>query len=137
MRFLKEFHRNRILPRGTNSSFIALIAKFDNPQSLDNIRPISLVGCLYKIFSKTLANKMRKVIGKVIDHFQSAFVKGRQLLHSVIVTNEVVDKAKIRKMPCLFFKVDFKKAYDCISWEFLLYMLQRLGFHQRWINWIK
>lgn len=34
------------------------------------------------------------------------------------------------------FKVNFEKAYDSISWEFLLYMLKGLGFRSKWIHWI-
>lgn len=93
--------------------------------------------CLYKILGKLLANRMRKVLGKVIDHCQSAFHGGRILLHSVLVVNEVVEDAKRRKSPSLLFKVDFEKAYNFVSWEFLLYMLYRLGFQAKWITWIK
>ena len=41
------------------------------------------------------------------------------------------------KRSCLIFKVDFEKAYDSVSWQFLFYMMRRMGFHERWISWIK
>ena len=62
MRFISEFHRNGKLSNGINSTFIALIPKVDSPQILNDFRPISLVGCLYKILAKILANRLRKVI---------------------------------------------------------------------------
>lgn len=77
MRFLKEFHRNGRLSKGINSTFIALIPKVDNPQSMNEFRPIALVGCLYKILAKILANRLRKVMTSVIAETQSAFVKDR------------------------------------------------------------
>jgi len=47
MIFFREFHRNGVLSRGANSSFISLVAKYDNPQLLGDYRPISmLVGCI-------------------------------------------------------------------------------------------
>lgn len=64
---INEFHRHGVLPRGTNLSFLDLIAKCDNTQSLDHFRPISLVGCLYKVLAKILANRMKNVLDKVID----------------------------------------------------------------------
>jgi len=73
---------------------------------------------------------MSIVLGKLIDGFQSAFIGGRQLLQSVMVANEIVDKAKRRKNNT-FFKVDFEKTYDSTSWEFFIYMLQRMGFHEK------
>ena len=58
MRFLVEFHRNGRLSKGINSTFIALIPKVDNPHQLNDFRPISLVGSLYKILAKVLANRL-------------------------------------------------------------------------------
>ena len=58
MRFLVEFHRNGRLAKGINSTFIALIPKVDNPHRLNDFRPISLVGSMYKILAKVLANRL-------------------------------------------------------------------------------
>ena len=54
MRFLVEFHQNGKLTKGVNSTFIALIPKVDSPQRLADFRPISLVGCMYKVLAKVL-----------------------------------------------------------------------------------
>jgi len=94
MRFLHEFHRNGRLTKGINSTFIALIPKVDSPQRLNDFRPISLVGSLYKILAKVLANILRMVIGSVISDSQSAFIKGRQILDGIWVANEIVDEAR-------------------------------------------
>ena len=115
MRFLHEFHRNGRLAMGINSTFIALIPKVDSPQWLNDFRPISLVGSLYKILAKVLANRLRMVIGSVISDSQSAFIKGRQILDGILVANEIVDEARRCKKELLLFKVDFEKAYDSID----------------------
>ena len=44
-----------------------------------------------------------------------------------IVANEMIDDAKRRRKRCIMLKVDFEKAYDLMSWDFLFYMLKRLG----------
>ena len=54
-RYIHEFHANGAIPRGCNASFIALIPKISNPQHLGEYRPISLIGCMYKIVAKVLA----------------------------------------------------------------------------------
>jgi len=51
MRFIMEFHENGKLARGTNTTFIALIPMVKNPQKLNDFRPISLVGSMYKILA--------------------------------------------------------------------------------------
>ena len=59
------------------------------------------------------------------------------MLHSVMIANEVVDKAKRCQKPCLMFKVDYEKAYDSVSWGFLIYMLKRMGFCDKWLQWVE
>jgi hypothetical protein len=115
MRFVTEFLRNGKLLKGINSTFITLIPKKVCPQSLNDFIPISLVGSLYKMLAKNLANRFQNVIGSVISDTQSAFVKGRQILDGILVANEVVDEAKKLKRELLLFKVDFEKAYDFVD----------------------
>jgi hypothetical protein len=94
MCFITEFHRNGKLTKGINTTFIALIPKVDNPQKLNDFRPSSLVGSIYKILAKVLANKLRQVVGSVVSEVQSDFVRERQSLDGILVANEVVDDAR-------------------------------------------
>lgn len=135
--FLGEFHANGKLVKGSNCSFVALISKKDNAQKIGDFCPISLIGCMYKVLSKVLANRMRKVIHLLIADCQSAFIKGRQILDGVLIANELVDDVKGKKKEALFFKVDFEKAYDSVSWGFLDFMMRKMGFNEIWRKWIK
>ena len=72
---------------------IKSLPKIDNPQRLNDFRPIALVGCLYKILAKMLANRLRQVMGTVISETQTAFVKDRQILDSILIANEAVVEA--------------------------------------------
>ncbi|CAJ2647682.1 unnamed protein product [Trifolium pratense] len=119
MRFISDFHRNGKLTKGINSTFIALIPKVDSPQRLNYFRPISLVGGIYKILVKVLANRLRLVIGSVISESQTAFVKDRQILDGILIANEIVDEARKSKKELMLFKVDFEKAYDSVDWSYL------------------
>ena len=136
MRFLGEFHRNGRLAKGINSTFIALIPKVANPHCLNDFCPISLVGSMYKILAKVLANRLRSVIGDVISESQSAFIKGRQILDGILVANEIVDKARKYKKELILFKVDFEKAYDTVDWGYRDDMMSKMGFPSLWRKWI-
>jgi len=52
-------------------------------------------------------------------------------MNNVLVANEVLGEMKRKKKSCVFFKVDYKKAYDSVRWDFIYYMLDILGFLQK------
>jgi exonuclease III len=132
-----DFHSSSRLPHSFSSYFITLIPKVSNPHSISEFRPISLLGSLYKLFAKVLAVRLGKVMDSIISKSQSAFIKGRFLADGVVVLNEIVDYAKRSNKECLILKVDFEKAYDSVSWDFLDYMLGRFGFGTKWRAWMK
>ena len=135
--FFKEFHDNSRFVKNLNITFLVLIPKKQAVEDLKDLRPISLVGGLYKILSKVLANRIKGVMDKVISKAQKAFVEGRQILDAVLIANELVDSSLRRKKGGLVCKLDIEKAYDSISWEFLYQVLGRMGFGNRWLTWIK
>jgi len=103
------------IPKGCNVSFIALVPKKQNPLGVDDYRPISLVGCIYKIISKILTNRPKSVLPKIIDCSQFVFIKGRGLLESILVANEVVEECRFKKKRLTIVKVDYEKVYDSVS----------------------
>ncbi|GJW43510.1 RNA-directed DNA polymerase, eukaryota [Tanacetum coccineum] len=111
---VKEFFSSSTFPNGCNPSFIALIPKVLDAKHLNDFRPISLVGCQYKIIGKILANRLSLVIDDIISQEQSAFVKGRQIMDGPIIVNEVIAWYKSKKEQSFLFKVDFQKAFDSV-----------------------
>ncbi|GJW90006.1 RNA-directed DNA polymerase, eukaryota, reverse transcriptase zinc-binding domain protein [Tanacetum coccineum] len=74
--FINSFFASSELPYGANSSFFTLIPKVNNPTLITDFRPISLIGIHYKIIAKILANRLSKVIDKIVSKEQSAFIAG-------------------------------------------------------------
>ena len=62
MQFFSDFHRNGRLVKGMNAAFVALIPKKDAPEFISDFRPISLIGCVYKILAKVLAKRLSDVV---------------------------------------------------------------------------
>lgn len=137
MKVVREFHENGRWVRGSNSSFIVLIPKKDGARGIDQFRPISLIGSLYKIVAKMLARRLKTVLGKLIGGTQSAFLHGRNILDGVVILNEAIEDAKRLKKERLILKVDFAKAFDSIDWDYLWDMLKRMNFPAKWIRWIQ
>ncbi|GJW61477.1 putative RNA-directed DNA polymerase, eukaryota, reverse transcriptase zinc-binding domain protein [Tanacetum coccineum] len=126
--FVDSFLASGTMPQGANSSFFTLIPKVSNPIHIKDFRPISLIGIHYKIIAKILANRLSKVIDKIVSKEQSAFIAGRQILDGPLILSEVIDWFKKIKKKMLIFKVDFEKAFDSVSWKYLDFVLLSLGF---------
>lgn len=99
-------------------------------------KPIYLIGSIHKIISKLLALCVKKVLGSIISSCQTTFLLGCNILDGGVVTNELINFAKSTNRGCLLFKVDFEKAYDFVCWDFLEYMMKRLGFDCTWRKWV-
>ncbi|RVX04923.1 hypothetical protein CK203_019296 [Vitis vinifera] len=87
----KEFYDQKSFAKSLNTTFLVLILKKGGAEDLGDFRPISLLGGLYKLLAKVLANRLKKVLGKVVSTDQNAFVRGRQILNASLIANEVVD----------------------------------------------
>ncbi|KAJ6925966.1 hypothetical protein NC651_010415 [Populus alba x Populus x berolinensis] len=136
VQMVDEFYRTNILPPGINSSFVTLIPKVKGANKLQDFRPISLVGSLYKIISKLLASRVKRVLPEVISDHQNAFIKGRQILDSVLIANEAINFMKKKKGKGYLFKLDFHKAFDSVLWDYVNEVMASMGFGSRWRGWI-
>ncbi|KAL7598871.1 hypothetical protein Lser_V15G27348 [Lactuca serriola] len=135
MEFVKHFKKYGKLERGCNSSFITLVPKMKDPLHLGDYRPISLIGCLYNIISKSLANRIKGVIDKNIGEVQTTYVKGRNILDKSLIVNELCAWAKKVKKQVLLFKVDLEKSSDSINWEYLKSILIQMGYGDKRREW--
>ncbi|GJS39763.1 putative RNA-directed DNA polymerase, eukaryota [Tanacetum coccineum] len=133
---VKHFELTGRLGNGCIASFVVLIPKKNDPLGFSDYRPISLIGCVYKIISKLLASRLARVIDSVIRPNQSAFIEGRQILDGCLIANEVIRMASLENQKQLLFKVDFEKAFDSVNWKFLLNVMRQMGFGLKWRKWI-
>ncbi len=102
-----------------NKGIITLIPKAGDRAKLNNWRPITLLGSLYKILAKTLASKFRSELNEIIRPNQTAFVEGQSILDNVFMAQEGLGWAEESNQDLVLFLLDFEKAFDQIEWGFL------------------
>jgi hypothetical protein len=120
-----------------NFALLTLIPKEEDAKEMKKFRPISLTNCSFKIFSKVLTLRLGRVCQRIVAMEQTAFIKGRYILESVVVAHELVHSLYKNKEEGIILKLDYEKAYDRVSWDFLFEVLESRGFGKIWIKWIK
>ncbi|XP_060973692.1 uncharacterized protein LOC133038980 [Cannabis sativa] len=130
---VKEFFSSGNMHPKLNNTFICLIPKVDFPMSVDQFRPISLCNFSYKVIAKILSNRLRPLTNDLVSPYQSAFIPGRWIAESSILTQEIIHKIKNKRGlgGLMALKLDMHKAYDRMEWGFLEKVLTAVGFDDR------
>lgn len=126
-----------LLSRGLNSSLIALIPKIEAPRFTSEFRPISLINFTMKILLKAMANRLGRVMGSIVSGHQTAFIKGRNISEGIFLASEISHSIINKKCRGVILKIDFAKAFDTVSWNFLEEAMKAMNFVQKWCFWIK
>lgn len=137
---VQNFFQNGVLLREVNHTNVTLIPKVANPETISQFRPISLCRFVYKIISRILTTRLQPFMGSIISEQQSAFITGRQVHDNIIVAHEVFHFLKHKRVgskASVAIKLDLNKAYDRVCWDFMFQVMVKLGFDQKWIDWIK
>lgn len=128
---------NRGIPTPLNHTFIKLIPKTNSLEYAHHFQPINLCNVLYKIYSKVLANRLKKLLPSIITKHQSAFTKDRLILDKILVAFETLHNIQNYKSSThgyMALKLDMSKAYDRVEWYFLEELMRKMDFNERWIN---
>ena len=137
LRTLNESYNIGQLPVTMRHSIISCLPKGDKPREyLKNWRPISLLSVAYKIGSAAIANRLNKVLTHLIPEQQTGFIRGRYMSDCTRLIYDTMHFTEYNKIPGLIMLVDFEKAFDSVSWDFLIEALNKLGFGQNFIKWI-
>lgn len=119
-----------------NSAHIVLIPKKADAKVITDYGPISLTSSMAKILSKLLANRLSSCLSDIISRNQSAFIKKRSIHDNFLYTQNLIRELHKNKRPSLFLKLDIAKAFDSVSWSYLMELLEVLGFGPKWRFWV-
>jgi mannosylglycoprotein endo-beta-mannosidase len=111
-----------------NSANIVLLPKKDGAEEVNDYRPNSLIHAIAKIIAKMLVTRLAPFMNDLVSNAQSAFIKKRSIHDNFMYVRNLARRLHKSKIPTLLFKLDIRKAFDSVSWEFILELLKRHGF---------
>lgn len=117
---------------------VIVIPKPDKDPSIpDNYRPIALLNSDYKIFTKTLANRLSRILPSLIHKDQVRFVPTRHAGDNTRRTIDLIDLLTRTKVPAVILSLDAQKAFDHLSWPFMFAILSKYGFSGSFVQALK
>ncbi|KAL0310166.1 UNVERIFIED_CONTAM: hypothetical protein Scaly_2954500 [Sesamum calycinum] len=126
---IRDFFKTGRLLKQLNATLLTLIPKVRNPQSVAEFRPISCCNVIYKAITKILVSRIREILDLLISPSQNAFVPGRLISDNILLAQELFSGYnQCRLPPRCALKVDLRKAYDTVEWDFLFATLRMFGF---------
>lgn len=132
---LAAVHRGHVFNfRLLNSAFITLLPKKSDACAVKDFCPISLIHSFAKLVTKILANRLAPLLPNLVSNNQSAFIRGRSIQDNFLFVQQMARSPHRTKESHLLLKLDITKAFDSLSWPFLLEVLQHVGFGRKWCN---
>ena len=125
---MQSFFSSSKLLKQWNSTAIILVPKVKSLSSSRDYRPIACCHTIYKSISKFICSRLTLVLSDIVSLNQGAFVKGRSIIHNILLCKEIVRHYSRKNCsPSCLIKVDLSKAYDTMDWLFIKDMLAALG----------
>ncbi|KAL0284376.1 UNVERIFIED_CONTAM: Retrovirus-related Pol polyprotein from type-2 retrotransposable element R2DM [Sesamum radiatum] len=134
---VQEFFSSGKLLKQFNATLLCLIPKVELPHGVADFRPITCCNVLYKTITKIMVERMTEVMCKLVSINQTAFVQGRSISENIMLAQDLfAGYHRKRFPPSCALKVDLKKAFDSIEWEFLEAALNVFNFPATFRGWI-
>ncbi|XP_074315611.1 uncharacterized protein LOC141651816 [Silene latifolia] len=134
---IMEFFTSGRLLQQVNATVLTLIPKNEAPATVMEFRPIACCNVLYKCISKVICNRVAKVLPDIISMNQGAFIQDTEIVDNILICHDLVRLYNRKSCsPRVLMKIDLRKAYDSIEWDFLHEMLVALMFPAQMVDWI-
>lgn len=115
-------------------ALLTLIPKKNCPTEVRDFRPISLIHGVAKLVAKVLSLRLAPLLPTMVSSNQCAFIRGRAIHDNFMLVKQMARSLHISQQSAVLFKLDIARAFDSVSWAFLVDLLRHLGFGRMWCD---
>lgn len=115
---------------------IVLLPKKMGVACPNDFRLITMIHSFAKLISKILALRLAPKLSELVDRNKNAFIRLRTIQDNFKYIQRASVLIREKKIPMILLKLDISKAFDTLSWPFLLEVLRARGFSEKWCRWI-
>jgi hypothetical protein len=116
---------------------VRLLPKKGDLSSLKNHRPISLINCDAKVFTRLITQRISSLVKKLLNPYQSGFLPGRFIRDNGLALSMVLEQAKAFDLSGVGILLDQEKAYDRVHAGYLSKVLDKFNFPSTFISCIQ
>ena len=132
----ESFHADS-LAKSQYEGLLRLIHKKDDRRLPKNWRPISLLNTDYKLASKIITERLKKVMGSIVHPDQTCGVLGRSIFSNLHLIRDSLDFIDRTNEPAILLSLDQEKAFDRVDHDFMLRVLRKFGFGPSFCHWVE
>jgi hypothetical protein len=134
---VREIFYQKLLSESQNRGIITLMFKSGEREDIKNWRPITLLNVDYKIVSKILAERLKRVLPNIINTDQRGFVKGRNIFQGNRLLQDIIDYTEMEDEEGAIIFLDQQKAFDRVEWGWIDLCFEKYGFSDCFGGWVK
>mgnify|MGYP004708601619 CR=1 FL=1 len=117
-----------------NATAVTLVPKSSQPETFADFHPISVCNAIYRVIFKIISTRLQHVMPSLISSNQSVFIRDRLIHENSLLCYELVHNYHLSSgPPRMAIKIDLRKAFDFVRWDFLVYLLEKLNFSGEFI----
>ncbi|GBG74566.1 hypothetical protein CBR_g18977 [Chara braunii] len=116
---------------------ISVMFKKGDKANIRNYRPIFVLNVsYYKLQAKTLALRLGRILPKLAEKDQGAFVQGRSIFVNILTAIESIELIQVENLDLIVMLLDMEKDYEKVGWSFVLTTQRKMGFGVGFCKWV-
>ena len=137
IQLMNDMFQNKNITERQKRGILISIPKNNHAKTMDEYRPITLLTTEYKLLARIMANRLKPIVEEHLSTGQYCGVPGRSIFDALTTIRDIVAYHEVTEKPICLMSIDFQKAFDRVSHEYLFKILEGYGISEAFIEKVK